>query len=73
MKNKRIKREEDFFLSPFLYFIVLLSLVLYGLTIMYSASYYEALLHSLPHDYFLKRQLIFAILAFFIAIIIHFV
>ncbi len=73
MKNKRIKREEDFFLSPFLYFIVLLSLVLYGLTIMYSASYYEALLHFLPHDYFLKRQLIFAILAFFIAIIIHFI
>lgn len=73
MRNKHIRREEDLFLSPFVYFLVLFSLVLYGLTIMYSASYYEALLHSLPHDYFLKRQLIFALMAFFVGIIIHFI
>ncbi|MGD1821194.1 MAG: FtsW/RodA/SpoVE family cell cycle protein [Pleomorphochaeta sp.] len=73
MESKKIKKNKEILLNPFSYFVVVFCLVLYGLTIMYSASYYEALLHSLSHDYFLKRQLMFAILAFFVAIIVHFI
>lgn len=72
MKNK-IKNNRDLLITPFVYFIVIFSLVLFGLTLMYSASYYEALLHNLDHDYFLKRQFIFALLAFVVAIIVHFI
>ncbi len=73
MKKSNLIKTRDVFLSPFVYFLVIFSLVLYGLMIMYSASYYEALIHSLDHDYFLKRQVLFAIFAFVIAIIIHFI
>ncbi len=68
MENKR-----NILITPFFYFLIIFSLVSFGLIIMYSASYYEALIHDLPHDYFLKRQLFFALLAFFVAIIIHFI
>ncbi len=73
MKKKSNIKDKNFFLSPFVYFILILSIVLYGLVIMYSASYYEALIHNLDHYYFLKRQVMFVILAIIVAIIVHFV
>ncbi len=73
MKKKQLSKSNNFFLSPFVYFMLILSLIFYGLVIMYSASYYEALLHSLDHDYFLKRQIIFCLLAIIVAIVIHFI
>lgn len=73
MRQKNLVDKNDFFLSPFVYFAVVLSLVLYGLVVMYSASYYEALIHSLNHDYFLKKQFIFVLLAFVVSVIIHYI
>jgi cell division protein FtsW len=73
MKENASKKDKNFFLSPFVYFILILSIVLYGLVVMYSASYYEALIHNLDHYYFLKRQAMFVLLAIIVAVIIHFV
>lgn len=73
MKKRSLIKSNNFLLSPFAYSLVVFSLVLYGLLVMYSASYYEALLHSLHHNYFLKRQFIFAVLAFGVAVVIHFI
>ncbi|MCY1152129.1 MAG: putative peptidoglycan glycosyltransferase FtsW [Sphaerochaetaceae bacterium] len=73
MKKKASITDKNFFLSPFVYFILILSIVLYGLVIMYSASYYEALIHNLDHYYFLKRQVIFVVLALAVSIVIHFI
>ena len=73
MRQKNLLEKKDFFLSHFVYLSVVIALVLYGLVVMYSASYYEALIHSLNHDYFLKRQAMFVLLAFVVAIVIHYV
>lgn len=59
--------------SPYFYFIVVLSVVLYGLLVTYSASYYEAFIHNLPHDYFFRRQVMFAIIALVFSFIIHYI
>lgn len=48
-------------LSPFTFLCVVVVLILFGLLMMYSASYPEAVMHGLPHYYYLVRQVIFAV------------
>jgi cell division protein FtsW len=59
-----------YFNSSFVYLLVVITLVLWGLVVMYSASYHEAFIHGLPHYYFLKNQFNFFVLALFAAVVI---
>jgi cell division protein FtsW len=59
--------------SSFTFLCVVVILVLLGLTMLYSASYNEALVHELPYDYFFKRQLLFVGLGFAAAVVIRIV
>jgi cell division protein FtsW len=61
------------FNSSFVYLLVVITLVFWGLIVMYSASYHEALIHGLPHYYFLFNQFQFFILALFAAVVIKIV
>ncbi len=70
MENNEFKKNYN---SPHFYFTVILSIVLYGFLVTYSASYYESFIHNLPHDYFFKRQVIFAIIALFFSLMLHFI
>ncbi|HPZ16608.1 MAG TPA: FtsW/RodA/SpoVE family cell cycle protein [Sphaerochaeta sp.] len=49
--------------APFLFVSVALLLTIIGLVMLYSASYNEALSFEVDHDYFVRRQLIFALLS----------
>lgn len=51
-------------LSPFTFLCLLIILVGSGLLFLYSASSYVAIQNNLPHFYYLKKQLIFALLGF---------
>jgi cell division protein FtsW len=68
--QKNLSRD---FNSSFVYLLSVISLVLWGLIVMYSASYHEALIHGLPHYYFLLNQFKFFVLALFAAFAIKFV
>lgn len=58
------------FNSSFVYLLVVIALVFWGLIVMYSASYHEAMIHDLPHYYFLINQFKFFVLALFAALAI---
>ena len=53
-------------LRPFLFLIVVIILVGWGLITLYSASYDEAMRLSLPPHYFFSRQAMFALFGFFL-------
>jgi len=59
--------------SPFTFLCVVLLITSLGLIMLYSASYNEALIHNLPHHYFLTRQLMFVALAVVVFVIIRFI
>ncbi|AEV28442.1 bacterial cell division membrane protein [Sphaerochaeta pleomorpha str. Grapes] len=59
--------------SSFTFLCILVFLTTLGLTMLYSASYNEALIHNLPNDYYFKRQLLFVVLAFVCSLIIRFI
>lgn len=59
--------------SPFMFVCIVIALVCYGLVTLYSASYDEALRHGLPSSYYFSRQIIFALLGFFVFIIIRWI
>ena len=67
IKEIHINKRIDY---AFIYFLCILSLCLWGMLVMYSASYHEANLHNLPHYYFLKQQFKFFVLAIFVSIIV---
>ncbi len=50
-------------LSAFTFLCIVILITSLGLTMLYSASYNEALIHGLPHHYFFTRQLMFVALA----------
>jgi cell division protein FtsW len=58
--------------SSFTFLCLLVILIALGLTMLYSASYNEALLLDLPYDYFFRRQLLFVLLAFASSVVIRF-
>jgi cell division protein FtsW len=58
--------------SAFTFLCLLVILIALGLTMLYSASYNEALLHNLPYDYFFRRQLLFVLMAFACSVVIRF-
>lgn len=59
--------------SPFTFLCVVLLITSLGLIMLYSASYNEALIHDLPHHYFLTRQLMFVALAAVVFAVIRFI
>lgn len=59
--------------SSFTFLCILVILTTLGLTMLYSASYNEALIHNLPYDYYFKRQLLFVALAFACSLVIRFI
>lgn len=59
--------------SSFTFISIVLVLTVLGLVMLYSASYNEALIHDLPHYYFLVRQAMFVGLALVCSIIIRYV
>lgn len=60
-------------LSPFTFLLVTLLLTLFGLLMLYSSSYPEAIMHGLPHYYYASRQVVFALLGLAAAVILYFV
>lgn len=60
-------------LVAFTFLCLVLLLTAFGLIMLYSASYNEALLHNLVHHYFFSRQLVFVLLAFAVGVILRFV
>jgi len=59
--------------SPFTFLCVVVLITGFGLIMLYSASYNEALIHNLPHHYFLTRQLMFVALALVVFVVIRFI
>ncbi len=59
--------------QTFLFIIIVLILVGWGLISLYSASYDEALRLELPPSYFFTRQAVFALLGFFLFFLISFI
>lgn len=57
----------------FIYLMCILTLSLWGMIVMYSASYHEANIYDLPHYYYLKQQFKFFILAIIVSIVIRFI
>lgn len=51
-------------LAPFFFTCIIISLVGYGLVVLYSASYDEALRNGLSASYYVGRQLVFALVGF---------
>jgi len=68
-----IVEEKEGINSAFTFLCVVVLLSGLGLTMLYSASYDEALSHGLPHYYYLVRQLLFAVAALAVGVIIRFV
>ena len=60
-------------LSPFTFICVVTVLILYGLLMLYSASYPEAIMHGLAHYYYVLRQAIFALAGIAFAVVLNFI
>ena len=58
---------------PFMFICIIIGLVCFGLIILYSASYDEAIRHGLASSYYFSRQLLFALLGFIVFIIIRWI
>ncbi len=56
----------------FTFLCVVVCLTSFGLIMLYSASYHEALSHNLPHYYFFQRQMVFVILALVCSVVIRY-
>ncbi|MFA6775129.1 MAG: putative peptidoglycan glycosyltransferase FtsW [Sphaerochaetaceae bacterium] len=59
--------------SAFTFLCIVLLLTGFGLIMLYSASYDEAIRHGLPHYYYFARQALFAVAAFAVAVAVRFV
>ena len=58
--------------GAFTFLCLVVFLTLFGLTMLYSSSYDEAVRHNLPHYYFFLRQCAFVALAFLVSLVIFF-
>lgn len=57
--------------SAFTFLSLVVFLTGFGLVMLYSASYDEAIRHGLPHYYFLQRQVVFVLLAGFASFVLN--
>ncbi|MCI2097053.1 MAG: putative lipid II flippase FtsW [Sphaerochaeta sp.] len=70
---EEVESEKEGTNSAFTFLCVLLLLTGFGLIMLYSASYDEAIRHALPHYYYVARQAMFAIAGLVVGLAIRFV